>query len=200
MNKRQPKAKTVATKSQPDQEQIVRHPHSATQPPFEVPLDILCDIAWRLSHSKGSGEIDMGQWCQNVLRAYDLIWAANNLRRDKGNQHTSFEETRLASEARLRDRLTDIELGTDHVGFERACLVLDQSKDKRTSRSINKFLNACENGLLDIIWRTLEDVQVNGFDLAELNALERRLKALPKTVTHAKYGSNTEASKKKRRR
>ena len=122
MNKRQPKAKTVASKSQPDQGQIVRHPHSATQPTFEVPLDILCDIAWRLSHSKGSGEIDMGQWCQNVLHAYDLIWAANNLRRDKGNQHTRFVETQLDSEARFRDRLTDIELGTDHVGFERACL------------------------------------------------------------------------------
>lgn len=200
MSKKTPKPKTAAAKPEPAPKANARPPQSSAKPPFEVPLDVLCDIAWRLSDAEESGELDMARWCQNVLRAYDFVWAANNLREGKIHERTHFVKHSLELEDRFRGRLTFEESGSGHVDFERAVLLLDHSKDKRLPRSINKFLNACENGLLSIIGRTLKDVQQNGFDLAELSSLERELELLPKSATHAKYGSKTEASKKKRGR
>lgn len=142
---------------------------SVPETEFQVPLDLLCDMAWRIARANSTRPVDTSAWCDAVREAYFLIRAANELREGM-HENARPNPYVVDAEKKIRSLATEDEFLEQHFTFERGCQLIT---GKRKAEATNLFRRACERGHLPIRQERLKDLETNGFpweDMASLRA------------------------------
>lgn len=217
MSRSKSKAKPASAKQRVPAQ--VAHPAPETQPPadkslhkadaeaqvaktgkeaeLEIPLDLLCDMTWRVGGYDRPHHIDMREWLDHARKAYSLIRAVNTAKEaeELGESQARADEREIAQ--KWGGKLTLWESYEDHVSFEKGCLLLDRTKDPKGKDAIEKFRRAYDKGLL-LSTNSMKKFEEEGFKLDELLTFDRVLSHIPASELRAEYGSKTERSQKKR--
>ena len=174
MNK---KAPTPTPQSEPQAEQ---KPSCTTDEPA-VPLDVLCDMAWRIAQARNalpvvaisrdvlSSAMSL-EWQAAVKQAYALIQVADLHRKEA---HASAQISPHVQNAvdTIRSKMMPMELEKGVVPFGRGCRLITGIDKKKTA--VELFHRAIDRGYMPISPRMLREFEADGFffdDMPELRA------------------------------
>lgn len=137
---------------------------SISETEFEVPLDLLCDMAWRIARVNSTRPVDTSAWCDAVREAYFLIRAANELR-EGIHKNARPHPYVVDAEKKIRSLATEDEILEQHFTFERGCQLITGKiiTGKKKAEVIDLFRRACERGHLPIDQERLKELETNGF-------------------------------------
>ncbi len=160
-------------KSEPQAE---RQPPATEEEP-SVPLDLLCDMAWRIVEARNalpavaiSQNIFSAEWKAAVEQSYSLIQLAD-LHRKKMHGDAQISPHVQNAVDTIKSKMRPEELEEDVVPFGRGCRLITGIDRKETA--VDFFLRACEKGYMPISPRMLKNFETNGFafdDMPELRA------------------------------
>lgn len=167
-------------KDPPTSEPQVEQPISCQEKEPSVPLDLLCNLAWRIvqaRHALPTQPSNFDGWQDAVKSAYTMIQMAN-LHREKMHRDALPDPHVEKAVEVIRSKLTADELDLGVVPFGRGCRLITGVDKKQTA--VDLFLRACEKGYMPISPRMLKDFEANGFffdDMPELRTAFLRAKA-----------------------
>jgi len=168
---------------------------------LDVPLDLLCEMAWRVGgyDKQNTCDYDAHQWSENVRRAYGLItlapqvvWQAKqqaNCEHDELNEYIERWYHRLSLDERESQR----------VSFTRGCILLNRAADAKGDRSIKKFRNAYDKGVFNTS-KSMKKFEEGGFTVDELSMFDKMLSYAPKSATRDKPVKKAPVVKKVRKK
>jgi len=165
---KQPKAKP-APKALPEE----ATPASTTEP--AVPLDLLCDMAWRIAFARNSRPANRTEWWDALPDAHLFIQLADVFRKMK-HQDAQPDTYVEHADKTISALLTSEECAEFSVTFERGCQLIT---GKKQADAIAVFRRACEWGYMDVGPEELIKYEAEGFfvgHLAELRAAFLRIR------------------------
>jgi hypothetical protein len=150
----------------------------------EIPLDLLCDIAWRIASARNALPADKVAWYRCVSEANDLIRAAIEVLQLEQHELKTKRYEKHA-ERELSSLLTEEEHIGDHVSFKRGCQLVTGVKDANDAEA--RFRRACARGFLMVDGDTFADFETNGFHSSDLPALRVRYLGVDKRELRKEY-------------
>jgi hypothetical protein len=156
--------------------QAERQPPATEEEP-SVPLDLLCDMAWRIVEARNalpavaiSRPIFSDEWQAAVEQSYSLIQLAD-LHRKKMHRDAQISPHVQKAVDTIKSKMRPEELEEDVVPFGRGCRLITGIVKKQTAEAL--FRRACERGYMPISPKMLRNFETNGFafdDMPELRA------------------------------
>jgi hypothetical protein len=184
-------------KSEPQAERQPPATQSANQAKWgrwdlDVPLDLLCEMTWRIGKFDRGVEIDTRKWLECASLAYGLIRLAY-LAKMGGLAREDYLQN--PPPRPLLAKLKPKESEKAHVSFNRGCVLLNTAKDPKLRLSIAKFRHAYDHGLVTTS-KSMQKFMDEGFSLQELEDFYEQLEATPDFLKRAVYGSKVKKAKK----
>ena len=177
--------KKTTPKSEPQAEQS----SPRKQEESSIPLDLLCDMAWRVAGARNALPPSTDAWCDAVRQAHFLIQLANELR--KGFHTSAQPDTRVEHAKRtILSSVTEDEYDEQTVPFDKGCSLITGLKKRK--EAVILFRRACERGYLSIDKDQLEKTEANGFDLGDMPDLRATFVRVPKPLLRKNSAEHTE--------
>jgi hypothetical protein len=150
----------------------------------EIPLDLLCDMAWRIASARNALPADKVAWYRCVFEAKDLIRAAMEVLQLEQHQLKTTRYEKHA-EQELSSLLTEEEYFGAPVSFKRGCQFVTGIKDANDAEA--RFRRACARGFLMVDEDKFADFETNGFPSGDLPELRVRYLGVDKRELRKKY-------------
>ncbi len=177
--------KKKAPIAQPQAEQSA----SRKQEGSSIPLDLLCDMAWRVAGARNALPPSTDSWRDAVREAHFLIQFANELR--KGFYQDAQPDTRVQhAENTILSSVTPEEFTEQTVPFEKGCRLI--TGDERNDNAVILFRRACERGYLPLDPDQLKEIEANGFDLRDMPDLRATFLRVPRPFLRKNSAKHTE--------
>ncbi len=164
---------------------------------LDVPLDLLCQMAWRVGGYDRDyrAERDFEKWSENVAQAYRLIQEAIDAVKYEKLGDILIEELGRERYERWYKRMRADEMLSGRVSFSRGCILLNTATDCREDRSIKKFRSAYDTGVLKIS-KSMKKFENEGFTLEELEMFGEMMRNARTSTAGAKPHADQPAAKK----
>jgi hypothetical protein len=137
---------------------------------LNVPIDLLCDMAWRIAQAEGFPKKDMDYWSKCVREAFLLIKTACYVRRDLLFEiHQCLKKIDDIPE--IAPFLNEEENISGIVPFDRGCQIATGLSKKKDA--IARFRRAFFDGVVSEDQSRLAEYESRGFLVTDLPPLKR---------------------------
>ena len=166
-----------------------------------VPLDLLCEMAWRLSKDSLSqgfkrwdGTVDHrleleealgGVWIQSLERADEMIREAIRVRQTERQKYFDTAKFQQWITAKVMPLLTAEEKQTDKVSYVRGCQLITGLKKK--ADAMERFELLVEKNIQGFLWDSPSKFREQGFSVDDVARRVFKHQTLPKEIVRKPY-------------